>query len=387
MRRTRGQALAAATAAAALLLAGCGFGGDSKGSDGKSDLEVVVDADSAAQGVPVPERKFFEADSPWNTRVDNAPVDKNSARMINQARERVGVVQRVGQSTFYPDRRIVNEGLYINTDRWTTPVVAGGVPTKLVCRQLVCGDGERTQVLSIPSDVDPDPRYDGWFTVFDVSKPIAYDLWRARREDDGTISYNYMRKWDLNGPGYQKPYLSSARGSGLPLFAGLIRPNELQAGLISHALAISVPGPAQSVFVQPASATDGNGRVTSLPEGARIRLKANVAVPIPLDPVTGKEIKLTAQQRRMSDAIVAALRTYGAIVVDRAAVPTLYAQRDVTRDMISGDELRGLHLEDFEVIELGRKYQFPPEDTRVGDPTGPSSTPSPSADTSEGSTR
>ena len=283
--------------------------------------------------------------------------------MISLARERVGVVQALGQSLqLSADRRIVNEGVYINTERWTTPVVAGGTPTKLVCRQLVCGDGANTTVLSIPSDVDPDPRYDGWFTVFDVSQPVAYDLWRARREDDGSISYNYMRKWDLNGPGYQAPQLGSARGSGLPLFAGLIRPNELRAGLINHALAISVPGPAQSVFVQPASATDGNGRTNSLPEGARIRLKANVSVPVPIDPITHKRIKLTAQQRRMSDAIVAALRTYGAIVVDRAAVPTLYAQRDVTNDMISGNELLGLHLEDFEVMKLGQRYRFPPDD-------------------------
>jgi len=381
----RRHALAVLVVTGALTLAGCGFGGGDDGAKAKrSDLEVVVDPSSAAEGVPVPERKFFQADSPWNTRIDNAPVDADSARMINQARERVGVVQRVGQATYYPDRRIVNEGVYINTDRWTTPVVAGGTPTKLVCRQKVCGDGERTQVLNIPSDVDPDPRFDGWFTVFDVSEPIAYDLWRARREDDGTISYNYMRKWDLNGPGYQKPYLSSARGSGLPLFAGLIRPNELQAGLINHALAISVPGPAQSMFVQPASATDGNGRVTSLPEGARIRLKANVAVPRPVDPNTGKPIKLTAQQRRMSDAIVAALRTYGAIVVDRAAVPTLYAQRDVTNDMISGNELLGLHLEDFEVVKLGKKYKFPPENElaagELAQPTGSASpTASPSA--------
>jgi hypothetical protein len=361
--RTRTRRTSAAIAlllVGALALAGCSGDGGGKG-DSSSDLEVVVNPESASEGVAVPERRFFETDSPWNTRVDSADVDTNSDRMISQARERVGVVQRVGQRSYYPDRRIVNEGVYINTDRWTTPVVAGGTPTKLVCRQIVCGDGESTQILSIPSDVDPDPRYDGWFTVFDVSKPVAYDLWRARREDDGSISYNYMRKWDLNGSGYQKPYQVSARGSGLPLFAGLIRPNELKAGLINHALAISVPGPAQSVFVQPASATDGNGRVTSLPEGARIRLKDNVAVPKPVDPVTNKPIKLTSQQKRMSDAIVAALRTYGAIVVDRAAVPTLYAQRDVTRSMISGNELLGLHLEDFEVVKLGQKYKYPPE--------------------------
>jgi hypothetical protein len=292
--------------------------------------------------------------------------------MISLARERVGVSQAADGSV-RRQRRVVDEGVYINTERWTTAVVAGGRPTELVCRQLVCGDGADTTILDIPSDVDPDPRYDGWFTVFDISKPSAYDLWRARREDDGSISSQVMRKWDLDGSGFQAPQAVSARGSGLPLFAGLIRPKELQAGLINHALAISVPGPAQGVFVQPASATDGNGRVSSLPEGARIRLKAGVEVSTPTDPVTGKPIRLTSQQRRMADAIVAALRTYGAIVVDRAAVPTLYAQRDVTADMIAGNELINLHLDDFEVAAMGPRHRFTPGGTAgTRDVSGPS---------------
>ncbi|GAA4700329.1 hypothetical protein [Nocardioides conyzicola] len=369
--RSTGAAVVLASIAA-LALAGCG--GKDAGSTDKPDLEVLVNPTDSAAGVAVPERRFFAADSPWNTRIDGAGVDDRSSRMISQARERVGVVQRTGSDKLDTQRRIVNAGVYINTERWTTAVVAGGKPTKLVCRQLVCGDGAETTVLSIPSDVDPDPRFDGWFTVFDVSKPIAYDLWRARREDDGTISYNFMRQWDTDGPGFQAPQKVSARGSGLPLFAGLIRPKELQAGLINHALAISVPGPAQGVFVQPASSTDGNGRITSLPEGARIRLKAGVQLARPTDPKTGKPIPMTPQQQRMSDAIVAALRTYGAIVVDRAAVPTLYAQRDVTSDMIAGNELGGLHLDDFEVVKLGQRYRFTP-----GGQSAPTTTTSPSA--------
>ncbi|MET0526641.1 MAG: hypothetical protein ABWZ91_17685 [Nocardioides sp.] len=373
-RRGTGAAIALLTLGM-LALAGCG--GDADGTTERPDLEVMVNPTDGADGVAVPERRFFAADSPWNTRIDGAAVDDRSSQMINLARERVGVVQRANSDKLETQRRIVNDGVYINTERWTTAVVAGGQPTKLVCRQLVCGDGTDTTTLSIPSDIDPDPRYDGWFTVFDISKPIAYDLWRARREDGGSISYQFMRKWDLDGPGFQSPQEVSARGSGLPLFAGLIRPNELQAGLISHALAISVPGPAQRVFVSPASSTDGNGRTSSLPAGARIRLKADVKVPVPTDPSTGKPIKMTSQQRRMSDAIVAALRTYGAIVVDRAAVPTLYAQRDVTADMLAGNELASLHLDDFEVVELGKKHRFTP-----GSQSSTSADPTPSASAS-----
>lgn len=372
LRRTHH--VAALVATSSILLAGC-VGGDS-GNQPSGAVVVTVDPTQAA-GVVVPERRFFNDSSPWNRRIDTSRVDPDSDTMIRFAHERVGVIERPGGTQFIT-RSFIEDGLYINTRRWTLPVVAGGRPTSLVCRQLVCGDGADTTVLNIPDDVDPDPRYDGWYTVFDTSASVAYDLWRARREADGTISYNYMRKWDLNGPGYSEPWTEGARGSGLPLFAGLIRPGELESGEIQHALAISVPGPATGIFVQPASSTDGNGRARSLPEGARIRLKRDVVLPAPRDPRTGKIIKLTKQQQRLADAIVACLRTYGAIVVDRAAVPTLYAQRDVTDGLIRGNELQGLTLDDFEVMPLGQRYHYPPEEdeTVVEPSTSPSGSPS-----------
>ena len=361
--RRRARSAAALLACAMVLLAGCSSSED--GKDRKAEVVVTVDPAEAA-AVNVPERRFFSDDSPWNQRIDSVSADPRSDRMIDLAQERVGVLEGPNGSQTRT-RDLVDDGVYINTTRWTVPVVAGGRPTELVCRQLVCGDGADTTTLSIPDDVDPDPRYDGWYTVFDTSESVAYDLWRARREDENTISYNYMRKWDLDGPGFSPPRADGARGSGLPLFAGLIRPRELESGEINHALAISLPGPAANVFVQPASSTDGNGRRASIPEGARIRLKRDVVLPPPVDPITGKKIPMTKQQRRLADAIVACLRTYGAIVVDRAAVPTLYAQRDVTDGLIRGNELQGLTLQDFEVLPLGRTWHYPPEDDEIAE--------------------
>lgn len=382
-RRTR--SLAVLAVASAVALAGCG-GNDDGGGDTGNGGNVVVTVDPAATNtVVVPERRFFNDSSPWNKRIDSVRVDPRSAHMIDLSQERVGVVERP-DGTFFDQRILVNDGLYINTTRWTVPVVAGGRPTSLVCRQLVCGDGANTTTLNIPDDVDPDPRYDGWYTVFDTSASVAYDLWRARRETDDTISYNYMRKWDLNGPGYSPPWTEGARGSGLPLFAGLIRPGELESGEIQHALAISLPGPAAGLFVQPASSTDGTGRVSSIPEGARIRLKRDVVLPPPHDPITGKLIKLTKQQQRLADAIVACLRTYGAIVVDRAAVPTLYAQRDVTDNLIHGNELQGLTIQDFEVLPLGQRYHYPPEENEVASLGSPGASPTASPSSSPSST-
>ena len=301
--------------------------------------------------------RFFNEKSPWNTIAIRMPVRSDSEQLMENAAIRVGVDQD-GR----PVNEIIDDGIYINTRSWTVPVVAGGEPTEIVCRQIQCGEGDDSITLQVPTNIDPDPRYDGWYTIFDTESGIAYDLWRARRENDGTISYHFMKKWDIDGPGYSKPTIVAARGSGLPLFAGLIMPNELRSGQINHALAISVPGPSVGTYIQPASSTDGNGLENSLPEGARIRLRADAIIPAPVDPESGKPIKLSRAQKAMRDAIQVALRTYGAIVVDRAAVPTLYAQRDVTATLLNGNELQGVDLEDFEVIRYDDDdlYEYPP---------------------------
>jgi hypothetical protein len=330
-------------------------------SSGSPITPVTVTVTPTAGGNVETDLTFFAATSPWNTRIDSAETDPNSATMIAAASERLGAVEagQFGKNVSTQYRKVADTHLFINSVAWTVPVVSGGVPTTITCRQTRCGDTKKTMQLTIPSDADPDPRYDGWFTVMDPANKVAYDLWRARRETDGSISYQYARMWQLDGTGFGQPGTQSARGSGLPLFAGLITASELQNGLINHALAISIPGPSQKYFVSPASATDGNGPANSLPEGARIRLKANISLPKPRDPTTGKLIQLKAQQQRTADAIAAALRTYGAIVVDRAAVPSMYAQRGISTTLLSPSELQGLSLDDFEVVTLGKKYTYP----------------------------
>jgi hypothetical protein len=437
-RRAAPLALAAALTLGAGALSACGdSGGDSTaattGAATPAAVPVVprtptlppgtaTDASTAtsATGATTPSQsgaaraagaRPFSAQSPWNTRADALPVQSGSAALIRTATQRLGVKEGRAQDTVQTELRRINEPLYINTKVWTDPVVDtqdDGVPTKVVCRQINlpppdndCGDGWSVKTLDIPADERPRPQYDGWFTVVDRSTATAYDLWRARRSADGrSMSYQFMRKWDLNGPGFLAPTVVAARGSGLPLFAGLITPTDIRSGQIRHALAISVPGPASQTYVQPASVTDGNGPADSLPEGARIRLKAGVSITrlLSADPgratgvPTGGDRLSTVRRkrfagntnRRAARAILTALRDYGAIVVDRAGTPTLYAQlttdwaaplrradgallqadgrTPVTRrerarpgagtPLLRGNEVQGLLLTDFEVVAL-----------------------------------
>lgn len=368
------------------------------------------DADSVAFLRP------FSPASPWNTRVDAAAVDPRSDRFMRQAKLRFGVKEGQTLEALTTFQRRINEPVFINTERWTTPVVDsadGGVPTRVACRQANlpppnndCGDGAFVKTLNIPPDVNPRPQNDGWFTVIDRSTNSGYDLWRARRSRDRqSMSYQFLRRWDLDGSGFLAPTVVSARGSGLPLFAGLINPEEIRAGRIEHALSIVMPGPASRRYVQPASVTDGQGPQTSIPEGARVRLKADFDIDDALRRRPEGSIGGNRRpgfpgstNRRAARAIMTALREYGAIVVDRSAVPTLFAKlnfdweqrlrdsdgnllgpdgrtrlgrEEARRDeagtpLLRGNEVANIFLDDFEVVRLPPLRLDPPRGLTAG---------------------
>ncbi|MGI8460439.1 MAG: hypothetical protein ACR2OC_02210 [Solirubrobacterales bacterium] len=367
--------------------------------------------------------RFFSSGSPWNTDVSDEPADPRSEQLTELAQLRPATVEQADGSFVQVLRRIKERGLTVNTTKWTDPLFTeqGGQPTVAVCRQVDCGP-DAVDEITIPPNARPDPRYDGWMTVIDTQSREALDFWRARREQDGSISYHFVKKWDLNGPGFQEPGGVSARGSGLPLFAGLIRPEEIDRGRIDHALAISIPGAAKEKFVQPASRTNGVGKRSSIPEGARIRLRfrnsdesinractqaersrdlvRNEALARardrdarnqdrgrdldrietrnltrvrdrdlardlararrrPCGLATTPEAQLSDTfvrndvQRRTAQVIIEALKHYGAIVVDRSASPTLYAQRNARwRKILPLNLIQDLTLDNFEVLEL-----------------------------------
>lgn len=371
-------AILCCTLALALALAACG-GNDESTTTTTTTTTTSAKKTAAKEGhfPPFPAgSRFFSNDSPWNTTIDAVPADPASSQMLDLARRRVGTVEQPGLAPTTVSR-VIRKGVALNTRAWAPVIVevdrGNGVPTTLMCRQVDCGPGLQVPPsLPLPPGAQPDPRYDGWMSIIDRPNGIAYDLWRARRQDNGVITFQFSKAWALEGPGFSKPIsveparAVGARGSGLPLFAGVIGPRELQAGQIDHALAISVPGLARRRYVQPASVTDGIGPTRALPAGARLRLKADVELP-ELETANRSEerargVEETKKARRTeaaeetrhryAEAILATLRRYGAIVVDRAAVPTLYGQYGALDNLVEGDELSWLHLDDFEVLSL-----------------------------------
>ena len=161
--------------------------------------------------------------------------------------------------------------------------------------------------------------------------------------------------WNLRRPFIPlPPGTPSAMASGLPLYAGMIRWEEVARGSIAHALNWAAPSgsTAQFDFVRPASDTGataftGTSRFR-LPFGAHLRLRASFD---------------TSRFGPQSTAIAKAMKTYGVYLADSARENELYnavaldgSNHWDERDL---DALDSIHITDFEVLALGPLQRVP----------------------------
>lgn len=134
-----------------------------------------------------------------------------------------------------------------------------------------------------------------------------------------------------------RPAIGGGAGNGLTYTAGMVRPAEVQAGVIRHVLRFAYgPGgktassPTSSASTPPATKSDQNGQSANgyvVPMGARFRLKASV------DPysrtVPGKGP--TDPETRWLHMICVAMQEYGWMVSDgTGSGPGLYMESQVT---------------------------------------------------------
>ena len=261
----------------------------------------------------------FSNDSPWNTPIPpDAEIDPMSKEMIENLCNHCKQLKR---------------GII----KWTIPLFVINsencpkidVPTIKDCLYHTVDPDENdiAKDIPIPKQAWPDPQQDGHMLLVDPFIKRTWDFSKAKKLSDGSWIASVIDTWDLNGSGYREPFSgkywwrSGARGSGIPLIAGFIRPEEIKGGKINHALVVatpvnrktSYPGGKRELCI-PASRTDGWGIGTEyIPEGARLQLNPALN----LDKLgLSKEAKVIAK----------ALQEYGAIVGDNSRDFKLYFQ-------------------------------------------------------------
>ncbi|MFI3119610.1 MAG: hypothetical protein QX203_06495, partial [Methylococcaceae bacterium] len=232
---------------------------------------------------------MFPADNVWNTPIDSLPVHANSA----------GWVANIGGGTsFHMD---------FASGQWEGKAI--GIPYN-----VVNASKETKSTFSFlyndESDVGPYPTgtnvkieegTDHHLITIDKETCKLYEIfnidntngWKA---DSGAV-------WDLKSNALRPIGWTSADAAGLPILPGLVRYDEIEAGVINHALRFTAPSTYS--YIWPGShLTDGVPKKLSdfkPPFGARFRLKASYDIS-KFDP------KL--------QVILKAMKTYGIINAD-----------------------------------------------------------------------
>jgi hypothetical protein len=173
-------------------------------------------------------------------------------------------------------------------------------------------------------DVDgvggPPASDEGQVIFWDVARQEYWAFWRYQRGAGGGHAsfqngYHYG-----TGPGFTGSVDSrSGRGAGTSKLVGLVLRDELDYGVVAHALDLAMPSPA-SDFVPPAMKSDGGGSAAAgdPPEGARFQLDPSIDV---------TQLPGLSREGRM---IARALQVYGMFLVDGSGRNKIFVEATET---------------------------------------------------------
>jgi serine/threonine-protein kinase len=303
----------------------------------------------------MPPVNYFPPQSIWTQEISHAPVDPQSATIIDWLKDAGGWGNN--------NRMQVDFSLRVNQADESSRVVPFqkgpnfyGVDSDLPAAVPLPAHGG---IEGEPGYQCPAENGDCHLIIVDRPHGKLYEAYQADSEGD-VLSANFIAVWDLNRvypPSGRGDQCTSADAGGLPIAPLLFNADEIAAGSINHAIRFTLPNPRirAHVFVHPAThAGAPRGPVTAPPMGARFRLKASYDL-----------TKLTPA----AQVVARAMQKYGMFLSDGGNI-ALTAQSDqdtkakyAEMDFESHD-LQDLKVTDFEVIEMGTPIRLTDECVR-----------------------
>lgn len=326
--------------------------------------------------LPLP---LFAPDSAWNQRADTAAVLPESDRQIlSLYRVLLGDISTLKG---YDEPATTWPYMDVGILEFTIPIYRAGDDMQQV---VICADegvlgwphpkfGIDADQAGVPVTV-PAPAgtvraagpensgADGQLVLYDPGTFTAYDYFAATLDGAGDCrsfrggmigdritEAGVVDFFDVRGPGANADGLYSARAVGTPLLGGLIIPEDIESGVIAHALEFAIPGPRNtsrnpeeplpSDYFYPASTTETdfyNTDPDALAAGQRIRLKQTLVNE------EGEPID-ESQFAPITRMFLNALRDYGAYLVDNAGGFSFNAEDYHTAVLrLSDDEVNAL---------------------------------------------
>lgn len=266
----------------------------------------------------------FPSDNPWNTDISQYPIHPNSEAYIAS----------IGSSRLHPD--------FGGNGEYGIPYeVVNGSQPKVPLLDIEYEDESDPGPYPIPDNARIEGGSDHHVLVVDQDNCKLYELFAAEKVSGGWNAGS-AAIFDLLSNELRPDGWTSADAAGLPIFPGLVRYDEAEAGEITHAIRFTAKRTLRG-YIHPAthfasSITDPNVP----PMGLRVRLKADYD----LSGLSGHAL-----------VIATAMKKYGMILADNGSNWYFTGAMDTRWDDENLNQLKSIPGSAFEAVYTGEIHQ------------------------------
>jgi len=269
----------------------------------------------------------FPADNPWNTDVSDPtvwPARSDSAQIINR-------IQMDGGDFLHAD--FGGGGAY-GIPYVTVPPNEPKVPINFVDWPEQSDPGPYPLPLGAPVEGGGDRH------VIAVQRGSCklYELFNAQRVGTTRWDASSGAVFDLGSNALRPAGWTSADAAGLPIFAGLVRYDEVAAGMIDHALRVTFDKTRRGYIAPATHYASSDTSSLRPPMGMRLRLNA------------GYDISAFTGQARV---VLDALKKYGLLVADNGSNWFITGAADTRWNDNDLNQLKSVPGSAFEVVDTG----------------------------------
>jgi hypothetical protein len=265
---------------------------------------------------------IFPADNPWNQRIDSLPVRAESDTWVNSA----GRTRKLH----------VDFGGPYGIPFIIVPANQPMVPINFTDYGDESDPGPYPIPLNAPIEGGALAGGDRHVLALQQGSCKLYELYtaypQAGRWDAGSGAV-----FDLSSNALRPEGWTSADAAGLPIFPGLVRYEDIEAGAVRHAIRFTVSC-TQRGYIHPAVHQAGSSNTNCTPMGARLRLKAGYDIS-----------SLTGAARIIADG----MKQYGMIVADNGSNWYFQGAEDARWNVPNLLTLQAIPGEAFEVVDTG----------------------------------
>jgi hypothetical protein len=208
---------------------------DPSGNVSSVSLSLTVEAPPSP---PSTACSIYPADNMWNTDISEYPVNQDSERFM----ARLGQTWRLS----FADNLPINVIHRVRGDVPLVPILytGSGDPGPMPIPRNAAFQVKDSSKLVVE---------DNHLVVMDSADCRLYELWSVKGPNaDGSWTVGNGAVFDLSSNALRPDHKASSSASGLPVFVGIAREDEVRAGSIDHAL--SIPATlTQEGFIRPAT--------------------------------------------------------------------------------------------------------------------------------------